>query len=34
LWNAGDPPEATADRLMLERACKLLNYFTQPFFVA
>ena len=34
LWNAGDPPEAAADRLMVERARKLQNYFTQPFFVA
>ena len=34
LWNAGDPPEATGDRLMVERAPKLQNYFTQPFFVA
>jgi hypothetical protein len=28
LWNAGDPPEATGDRLMVERARKLQNYFT------
>jgi F-type H+-transporting ATPase subunit beta len=34
LWNAGDPPEAAGDRLMVERARKLQNYFTQPFFVA
>ena len=33
-WNAGDPLEAAADRLMVERARKLQNYFTQPFFVA
>jgi hypothetical protein len=34
LWNVGDPPEAAADRRMVERARKLQNYFTQPFFVA
>jgi RNA polymerase sigma factor (sigma-70 family) len=34
LWNAGDRPDATGDRLMFERARKLQNYFTQPFFVA
>jgi hypothetical protein len=33
-WKAGDPPEAAGDRLMAERARKLQNYFTQPFFVA
>ena len=33
LWNAGDISDA-GDRLMLERAHKLQNYFTQPFFVA
>jgi F-type H+-transporting ATPase subunit beta len=33
LWNAGDRPDA-GDRLMAERARKLQNYFTQPFFVA
>jgi hypothetical protein len=32
-WNAGDQPDA-GDRLMVERARKLQNYFTQPFFVA
>ena len=31
LWNADDRP---GDRLMAERARKLQNYFTQPFFVA
>ena len=34
LWNASDPPEAATDRRMVERARKLQNYFTQPFFVA
>jgi hypothetical protein len=34
LWNAGDPPDTAGDRLMVERARKLQNYFTQPFFVA
>jgi hypothetical protein len=34
LWNAGEAPEAAGDRLMVERARKLRNYFTQPFFVA
>jgi F-type H+-transporting ATPase subunit beta len=34
LWDAGDRPDAAGDRLMIERARKLLNYFTQPFFVA
>jgi F0F1-type ATP synthase beta subunit len=34
LWNAGDRPDAAGDRLMRERARKLQNYFTQPFFVA
>jgi RNA polymerase sigma factor (sigma-70 family) len=34
LWNAGDQPDAAGDRLMVERARKLQNYFTQPFFVA
>ena len=34
LWNAGDPPKAAGDRLMVERTRKLQNYFTQPFFVA
>jgi RNA polymerase sigma factor (sigma-70 family) len=34
LWNAGEAPEAAGDRLMVERARKLQNYFTQPFFVA
>ena len=34
LWNTPDPPEAKRDRLMLERAHKLQNYFAQPFFVA
>jgi F-type H+/Na+-transporting ATPase subunit beta len=34
LSNAGDPPEAAGDRLMIERARRLQNYFTQPFLVA
>lgn len=34
LWNAGDQPDDAGDRLMIERARKLQNYFTQPFFVA
>ena len=33
LWNDGDWP-GVGDRLMTERARKLQNYFTQPFFVA
>ena len=33
-WNAGDRPGAAGNRLMAERARKLQNYFTQPFFVA
>jgi F0F1-type ATP synthase beta subunit len=37
LWNTSDrteATEATEDRLALERARKLQNYFAQPFFVA
>jgi F0F1-type ATP synthase beta subunit len=33
LWSAGDRPDV-GDRLKIERARKLQNYFTQPFFVA
>jgi F0F1-type ATP synthase beta subunit len=33
LW-AADRREGGADKLMLERALKLQNYFTQPFFIA
>ncbi len=34
LWDAGNSLEPGADRLLLERARKLQNYFAQPFFVA
>jgi RNA polymerase sigma factor (sigma-70 family) len=34
LWSADDPSKSRADKLMLERALKLQNYFTQPFFTA
>jgi F0F1-type ATP synthase beta subunit len=34
LWAAEDRVEGGADTLMLERALKLQNYFTQPYFVA
>jgi RNA polymerase sigma factor (sigma-70 family) len=34
LWAADHHAEGRADALMLERALKLQNYFTQPFFVA
>jgi RNA polymerase sigma factor (sigma-70 family) len=34
LWAADPHAEHSADALMLERALKLQNYFTQPFFVA
>jgi F-type H+/Na+-transporting ATPase subunit beta len=34
LWSAGDRPDTGGDWLMLKRARKLQNYFTQPFFVA
>jgi RNA polymerase sigma factor (sigma-70 family) len=34
LWAADGPSECGADELMLERALKLQNYFTQPFFIA
>ncbi|MGH8218450.1 MAG: hypothetical protein ACREUT_07790 [Steroidobacteraceae bacterium] len=33
LWTAGDTHEAQ-DRVMIERARKLQNYFAQPFFAA
>lgn len=34
LWAADPHSDGGADSLMLERALKLQNYFTQPFFVA
>jgi hypothetical protein len=34
LWNMGDLPAGVSGPLLAERARKLQNYFTQPFFVA